>query len=226
LDESCDINNAWENIRENIKTSDKDNLGYHRLKYNKPWFDDECSKLIDQWKQAKLQWLQNSTQINGDNLQNLKCETSRTFRNNKREYLKGKMNELETNNNNKNIRDLCRDLKEFKKGYQPRINIIKDENGSLLADSQSVLNRWKNFFNPVLNVHGVHNVRQKDICTAEPLVPEPSLVEMEISIGKFKSYKSLGTDQILAKLFKAGGETCSEIHRLICFIWNKEELPQ
>jgi hypothetical protein len=55
-------------------------LGYHRLKFNKPWFDDECSKLIDQWKQAKLQWLQNPSQINGHNLQNLRHEVSKTFR--------------------------------------------------------------------------------------------------------------------------------------------------
>jgi hypothetical protein len=96
------------------------------------------------------------------------------------------------------LRDLYRGMNEFKEGYQPRINIIKDENGNLLADSQSVLNRWKNFFNQMLNVHGVHNVRQKDIQTAEPLVPEPSLVEVEIAIGKLKSYKSLGTDQVLA----------------------------
>jgi hypothetical protein len=66
-----------------------------------------------------------------------------------------------------------------------------------------------------------------DIHTAEPLVPEPSLVEAEIAIRKLKSYKSLGTDQILAKLTKAGVETlCSEIHKLIRCIWNKEELPQ
>jgi hypothetical protein len=32
---------------------------HQKLKHNKPWFDDEYSKLIDQWKQAKLQWLQN-----------------------------------------------------------------------------------------------------------------------------------------------------------------------
>jgi hypothetical protein len=42
LDESFDINNAWKSIRENIKTSAKDNLGYQKLKHNKPWFDDEC----------------------------------------------------------------------------------------------------------------------------------------------------------------------------------------
>jgi hypothetical protein len=121
---------------------------------------------------------------------------------------------------------LYRGINEFTKGYQPTINIIKDENGNLLADPQSV-NRWKNFFNQVINIHGVHDVRQKDIHTAEPLVTEPSLVEVEIAIGKLKSYKSPGTDQIPAELIKAGGETLySEIHRLICCIWNKEELPQ
>jgi hypothetical protein len=67
-DESSDINNAWESIREDIKTSALDILGYHRLKHNKPWFDDECSKLIDQGKQAKLELLHNPSQINGDNL--------------------------------------------------------------------------------------------------------------------------------------------------------------
>jgi hypothetical protein len=66
-----------------------------------------------------------------------------------------------------------------------------------------------------------------DIHTAEPLVPEPSLVEVEIAIGELKSYKSPGTDQIPAELIKAGGETLySEIHGLICCICNKEELPQ
>jgi hypothetical protein len=119
-----------------IKNSAKDNLGYHKLKYNKPWFDDECSELIDQWKQAKLQCLQNPSQINGDNVQNLRRETSRTFRNKKREYMKGKINELETNNKIINIRDLYRGINVFKKGYQPRINIIKGENGNLLANPQ------------------------------------------------------------------------------------------
>jgi hypothetical protein len=99
LDENFDINNTWESIRENIKTSAKDNLGYHRLKHNKPRFDDECSKLIDH----KLQWLQNPRQINGGNLQNLRCETCRTFRNKNREYLRGKINELKTNNKNKKL---------------------------------------------------------------------------------------------------------------------------
>jgi hypothetical protein len=50
-----------------------------------------AQNLIDHRKQAKLQWLQNPNQTNGDNLQNLRHETSRTFRNKKREYLKDKI---------------------------------------------------------------------------------------------------------------------------------------
>jgi hypothetical protein len=66
-----------------------------------------------------------------------------------------------------------------------------------------------------------------DIHTAGPLVPEPSLVEVEIAIGKLKSYKSPGAHQIPTELIKAGGETLySEIHEFICSIWSKEELPQ
>jgi hypothetical protein len=84
-----------------MKTSAKENLGYQKLKHNKPWFDDECSKLIDQWKKPKLQWLQNPNQTNRDNLQNVRHETSIIFRNKKREHLKGKINELEANNKNK-----------------------------------------------------------------------------------------------------------------------------
>jgi hypothetical protein len=171
--------------------------------------------------------LQNPNQINGENLKNLRRETNRKVKKKKREYLKCKINGLETNNKNKNIRDSYRGINEIKKGYQPRIDIIEDENDNLLAHSQSVLNRWKNFFNQVLNVHGVHDVRQMDIHTAEPSMPEANLVEVQIAIGKLKSYKSPYTAQIPAEITKAGGETLySEIHRLIYSIWSKEELPQ
>jgi hypothetical protein len=46
----------------------------------------------------------------------------------------------------------------------------------------------------VLNIHGVHDVSQVDIHKAEPLVPEPSLVEVDIAISKLKTYKSRGDD--------------------------------
>ena len=37
-----DINRAWEDIKESIKTSAKESLGVQDQKKYKPWFDEEC----------------------------------------------------------------------------------------------------------------------------------------------------------------------------------------
>jgi hypothetical protein len=165
-----------------------------------------------------LQWLQDPSEINGDNLNNVIREASRYFRNKKRGYLKDKINELATNSKNKNIRDLYRGIDGFKSGYQPRNNLVKDENGDLLADSHSILNRWKNYFSQLLNVLNVSDVRQIEVHTAEPLVPGPNRLEVGIAIAKLKKYeyKSPGSDQIPAELVQAGGEILlSVIHKLV-----------
>jgi hypothetical protein len=61
---------------------------------------------------------------------------------------------------------------------------------------------------------------------AEPLVPGPSRLEFEIAIATLKKYKSSGSDQILAELIQAEGETLlSLIQKLINSVWIKEELP-
>jgi hypothetical protein len=80
-------------------------------------------------------------QSNLDNLNNARHEATRHFRNKKGEYLKAKINELETNSKNKNIRELYRGISDFKKCYQRRTNMGKDENGSLVADCHSILAR-------------------------------------------------------------------------------------
>jgi hypothetical protein len=60
-------------------------------------------------------------------------------------------------------------------------------------------------FPQLLKVHNASDIRHIEIHTAEPLVPGPSRLEVEIAIAKLK-YKSPGNDQILAELFQAGGE--------------------
>jgi hypothetical protein len=64
-------------MRENIKISAKMSLGYYEFKQHKPWFNKGCPEILLQRKQAKLQWLQDPSQINRDNLNNVKRETSR-----------------------------------------------------------------------------------------------------------------------------------------------------
>ena len=66
-------------------------------------------------------------------------------------------------------------INDFKKGYLLRINRMQNEEDDLVTDSCSILARWSKHFAQLFNVHGVIDVRQTEIHTAEPLMPELSL---------------------------------------------------
>jgi hypothetical protein len=92
-----------------------------------------------------------------------------------------------------------------------------NENVDLLADSYSNLSRWKNFFFHIFNAHVVNDIRQTEVRTAKPLVPEHSSFEVETANGKLKrwAYYSPDTDQIPAELVQSGGNILRfEIHKL------------
>jgi hypothetical protein len=108
-----------------------------------------------------------------------------------------------------NIRHLYRGINGYKRGYQLRNNLVKDENGDLLADSHNILNRGKNYFSQLLNLQSFSDFRQIEVHMAEPLVNGPSLLEVEIAIGKLKKYKSPVSGQIPAELIQAD---CNNYH--------------
>jgi hypothetical protein len=93
-EDNGNINRTRDTIRENIKISAKESLGYCESKHHKPRLDEKSSKLADRRKQAKLQSLQNPSKVNEDNLHNVRQKASRHFRNKKREYLKEKLMSL------------------------------------------------------------------------------------------------------------------------------------
>ena len=132
-----------------------------------------------------MQWLQNPNHSNIDNLNNVRSEAIRHFRN-KKKYLKAKINDFETNRKIKNIKGLYRGISDFKKCYQPRTNIPRDEKGDLVIDSHSIVARWMNSFYQLLNAHGTNAVNQKEMHTAEKLVPQPSAFDVELAIEKLK----------------------------------------
>ena len=53
------------------------------------------------------------------------------------------------------VRDLYRGIIDFKKGYHPRTNIVRDEKGYLVTDSHSILARCRNHFSQLFNVRGL-----------------------------------------------------------------------
>jgi hypothetical protein len=64
------------------------------------------------------------------------------------------------------ISEICRGINEFKRGHQPRNNLAKMRMVICFSDSHSIiLNRWKNYFSQIFNVHNVSDVRQTEVHT-------------------------------------------------------------
>jgi hypothetical protein len=169
----------------NIKTSAKESLGRYELKQQKPWLDEECLRFLDQRKKTKTQCLRDPNQSNVDDPNNVRHEAKGNLKIKKKEYLKAKIDEHETDSKIKNIRN----LRDFKKSYQPRPNIVKDEKGGLVTDSHSILARWRNHFSQLLYVHEFNDFRPTEIHTSDPLVPEPSTFDVETAIKKLRRHK-------------------------------------
>jgi hypothetical protein len=64
------------------------------------------------------------------------------------------------------------DTNEFKKGYNPTTSTVCDDKGDLTADSHSILARWRNHFSQLVNIQEINDVRQTELHTAEPKVPQ------------------------------------------------------
>lgn len=47
--------------------------------------------------------------------------------------------------------------------YEPGANLVKGKYGNCLQFPIIFLNRWKNYFRQLLNVHGVKDVRQTEV---------------------------------------------------------------
>jgi hypothetical protein len=75
-------------------------------------------------------------------------------------------------------------------------------------------------------VYRVSDIRQIEIHTVGPLVPDPRPFDVETAIENLKWYKSSCSDQIPAELIQTWEEILrSEIHKLINSMWIEEGLP-
>jgi hypothetical protein len=119
-----------------------------------------------------------------DNLSNVRREEADISGTKRRNTWKAKIDYIDSNNKINSITDLYRGICDFKKGCQLRTNIVKYEKGDFFTDSRSIVATWRKHYSQLLNVHGVNDVRQTEIHTADPLVPAKSAFGVKMAIEK------------------------------------------
>jgi hypothetical protein len=116
------------------------------------------------------------------------------------------------------ILHLYREINEFQKCSQSRVDILQNDKGSLLAESRSICQ--------LLNVHETNDIRQTKIHTAKPVEPKSSAFEVNPDTEKLKRYKSQDSDHIPEELIQAVWQYVLSYVNILVLHEIKKQLPQ
>ena len=108
--------------------------------------------------------------------------------------------------------------------------LLSADGTSLLTDKETILKRWAEYFNGVLNRPSSINdevMNRLPQVECNPLLDEfPTVSETVKAIKLLSSGKAPGSDAIPAEIYKAGGPPVAEKLKLFHIMWRKEAIPQ
>ena len=231
-EEAKNINSRLGKIIEVIDRSADDTIGTTVRTRRNNWYDEECRRTTEESQNAWGMWVKDKQ---NENLKQRMREKRRTFRRTrrkkKRQVLDTELSEIEEQILQGNVREHHKKLRQIKKGYQARSNIIKGRNGDVLTNHQDILIEWENYFKTLLNRLEPQNpimneLDQNDIEDNDEPIPVPTFEEVKEAIKSLKNNKSPGCDGIPAELIKHGGNSLvRELYNLILLIEQEEQMP-
>ena len=106
--------------------------------------------------------------------------------------------------------------------------MVKDSNGDLITGEDQVIERWRTYFEELLNRLDPENpIEEYHLIEAEDEIDEPTVEVVKRAIKRLKNNRSPGNDNIPSEIWKYGGDILLEerLHSLIRKIWNEEAIP-
>ena len=110
------------------------------------------------------------------------------------------------------------------------VHLISSDGLEIFTDSKSVIARWSEHFQKLLNIHGdiepevLENIQKRSVNTA--LGEKPTMDEMVRAIKGLKDGKAPGGDGIPAEVWKYGGANLfNTLHKWIIKIWEEGHVP-
>ncbi|KAL4141659.1 hypothetical protein QTP88_004260 [Uroleucon formosanum] len=170
------------------------------------------STAIEERDKARSLMLTNPNTENNNNFAQKLRETKR-IRIKKRLWEKERIKQIEDNRTNPRL--FFKQTKELKTGYNPRTEIMKEENGELVT-GEKIAKQFGKMFEELLNPQTHQDHTQIKYYTEEPEDVELTDDEVRTTINTLKNNKSPGEDDLAAELLKySGEELISKVGKLI-----------
>ena len=219
---------SWDDVKHVVLSTAGDVLGHldGRGRRN-PWFDEDCENICEERKEKRIQWLEDQdNEVKRDEFRSCRRRAKRTIRRKKREELEAKLRRLEGSRREGKAREQYQIIKSFKNEYQPKINLVRDKEGAILAQEEGIKRRWAEYFECLLN----REDPEHPVDDYEPVMDmmlEPSEEIIRRAILSLKNNKAAGTDTMQGELLKYGGNVLQErMITVVRNIWNMERIPE
>ena len=142
---------GWNEIRNVVKETAEAKIGYAKRAKNK-WFDADCERAAENRRSSRLAWLTDRrNEIKREEFRRRRGEAKTVYKRKKKEEVRRNIREIEDNRRAKRTREQYQGINSVKKGYQPRLMMVKDKEGRLLVNQEEVKERWKQYFSDLLN---------------------------------------------------------------------------
>ena len=182
------------------------------------WISNETLQKIDERKAAKKRGLYEEV------YKKIAKEVKQLTRRDKKKYIEDRCEEIERNLSKNRNREAYNIIKDMTKTFQPKLGIIKDENGTVLTESSQILDRWQRYCKDMFTDSSAQTERKNNVIIN--MEQEPLRSEVEWAIKSLKDGKSPGCDEITAEMIKASGDPGIGYYHKVCLeIWKTGEWP-
>ena len=215
----------WTKLKEAVNKAAEESIGVKyvggKMKKCTPWWTDEVRDAVREKMRRFRSFMKHQTEEKKDQYKAACREAENVKRNAKKKVWEelGEKLEADYGGGRKLLYSIA---KKYRKGGKEEVRTIKDKDGELLIDQDDIDDRWRQYFEELLNVAEVNQDENED--DDEPIESEVSeedrITEKEVldELKKMKNGKSPGLDSLSAELYKEGGD---ELLREITLLFNQ-----
>ena len=220
------VEEIWEGMKEILVTTATEVCGRTsgKPRWDKEtwWWNQEVQTAIKEKRLATKRWEEDNNDQTKERYRQAKREAKRTVAVARREAQREWYEMLEIPEGEKVIYRVAR-ARENERQDVDKIEIIKDENGNILVEENSIKSGWRDYFSQLLNTENKYEELERVLPVERPIV-NINRSEVEKAINKGKANKAGGPSEIMIKVLGDLSREC--VHTLLVKIWDSEKMPE
>ncbi|KAI5623886.1 hypothetical protein C0J50_16567 [Silurus asotus] len=190
------------------------------------WWNEEVQESIRRKRLAKQKWDRQSDEKSRQEYKEMRQQVKRDVAKAKEKAYEELYERLDTKEGEKDLYRLARQRDRAGKDVL-QVRAVKDGEGNVLTSEESVLRRWREYFEQLMNEENQRERRLDDVELVKQDVDRISKEEVRAAIKRMKSGKSVGPDDIPVEAWRCLGEMAVEfLTRLFNRILEGEKMPE